>query len=142
MSNKSGKFSWSRLPEGAEEVLGSDFWNDFQQFFPKKGPHIDLYETSEEGIVFVELPGLESVDHFKITHRGTHLIIEGVIPDFLKTQTKSIIMQERLTGPFKRELHIPFAFSTNDIHAKFRHGLLEIRLKKITNEQKIDINYE
>ncbi|MBP2243220.1 HSP20 family protein [Cytobacillus eiseniae] len=142
MTGKSGKFSWSKLPEGAEDVLGQEFWNDFQQLFPKKGPLIDLYELPDEGIILVELPGLHSIQDIKIKQSGMNIIIIGTISELFSKRKGSIIINERYTGPFERKIPIPFSFTAKDVLAKYQNGLLEIKIKKVKSEEIIDICFE
>ncbi|WP_163538700.1 Hsp20/alpha crystallin family protein [Gracilibacillus sp. YIM 98692] len=144
MKRNSGKFSWSKLPDEAKDVLGEEFWSDFQNLFPKNGPNVDLYETQTEGTLLLDLPGLHSIEDIDLKKNGTNLIITGNIPDLTpKTKDKpKQIINERFTGPFERSIPIPFSFSTQHVSAKYMNGLLEIRLGKIRNEEQINVRFE
>lgn len=142
MTRDTGKFSWSKLPEGAEDVLGKDFWNDIQQLFPKKGPLIDMYETENEGIILVEMPGVHSMNDIRIKQKGMNLVILGTIPvSPLKINGKAII-KERFTGDFERQIPLPFSFIAKNVTAKYRNGILEIKVKKAVSEELIDVHFE
>jgi len=142
VKNNAGDFNWSKLPKGAEEVLGEDFWNDFRQFFPKKGPSLDLFETEKEGILYMELPGLQSIRDITIRQNGTHLIIFGYIPGHSTDSKGKALVQERFTGAFERQVPIPFLYASQQVSAKYRNGLLEIRLPKISMDRQIHVNFE
>lgn len=142
MTRDKGKFSWSKLPEGAEDVLGKEFWNDIQQLFPKKGPLIDVYETEHEGIILVELPGLHSINDIKIKLKDMNLVILGNIPVFSLSSNGKATIKERFTGPFERQIPLPFSFMAKNVTAKYQNGLLVIRLEKVVSEQLIDVHFE
>ncbi|KQL21574.1 Hsp20/alpha crystallin family protein [Cytobacillus solani] len=142
MTRDTGKFSWSKLPEGAEDVLGKEFWNDIQQLFPKKGPLIDMYETEHEGIILVELPGLHSINDIKIKLKDMNLVILGNIPVFSLSSNGKATIKERFTGPFERQIPLPFSFMAKNVTAKYQNGLLVIRLEKVVSEQLIDVHFE
>lgn len=141
MKNNNGKFSWSKLPKEAEKVLGDEFWDDFQTFFPKKGPNIDFIEMEEEAIIYMELPGVETIKDIRIKKIGSKIGISGYIPSHPFSEYEAIL-EERFTGSFERLLSPPFSFSANDVKARFQNGLLEIKLKKMTVEEHIDIHLE
>lgn len=141
MENKQGKFSWSKLPKEAEKVLGDDFWDDLRTFFPKKGPHIDFIEMKNEAIIYMELPGVETIKDIRIKKIGSKIAISGYIPNHTHLDAKTIL-EERFTGSFERILAPPFSFSTKEVKAKFQNGLLEIKLRKSHVEESIDLHLE
>jgi len=141
MENNPGKFSWAKLPKEAEDVLGEEFWHDFQQFFPKKGPSLDFFETESEGIIIMDLPGLQSINHIQIKQSGAHLIIIGTIPAFTSGHEK-IIMKERFTGQFERRITPPFPFTKKEITAKYHSGILEIHIQKSVTEDEIEVQFD
>src|SRR5690606_15801695 len=112
------------------------------QFFPKKGPLIDLYETADGGIILVELPGLPAIHDIKMKQSGMNLILIGNIPSFVPEGNVKNSINERFTGPFERRIPIPFAFSAQDVTARYENGLLEIKLRKMMNENPIDVRFE
>jgi hypothetical protein len=53
------------------EVLGEEFWQDMAGLIPNTRPRIDIYYTSTEVVVLVEIPDLHSQD--QIGHAKTCL---------------------------------------------------------------------
>ncbi len=93
-------------------------------------PPIDVYETKDDLVVVVELPGLKDKDvHLSIT--GDVLSLRGQrMPDHqLKEENYHRI--ERWAGTFERHVQLPIPVQPDKVRATFREGVLEIRLPKV-----------
>lgn len=137
MKNKKQLFNWSELPDGAKEVLGSQFWEDIRQLIPAKGPAINILDRNTECIIFAEFPGLASLEKIHLKQKGTDLILEGTVND--RHHGEKFILKERFTGSFQRQIPIPFHFTQADVTASFQHGLLEIKIKKHMTDKEIHL---
>ncbi|MEE6132740.1 heat-shock protein [Priestia aryabhattai] len=141
MSKHFDDLDWSSLHDKVEEMLGTHFWNDFTTLLPKKFPAIDLYETEKEGIIVAELPGLQSAKDVEIKVELNTLTIQGQLPYSYEVAKPHLKINERHTGVFMRTIKLPFQFVENEIKAKYRNGLLEIKLLKQEVNQQIAIEF-
>ena len=89
-------------------------------------PNIDIFETKEEKVIYVDLPGVNKSD-VKITFDKGILTLEG--EKKLSARNKQLIT-ERKFGTFKRNFKVTFPVKENKISAKFHNGVLSIKLPK------------
>jgi len=91
-------------------------------------PPVDVYETPEEFLVLVEVPGVDprTID---VSAAGNVLLLKGVkqagdLPE------PRIQVRERLFGPFHRQISLPNEVDFDRAEATADHGVLRIRLPK------------
>lgn len=93
-------------------------------------PPVDVYETPEEFLVMVEVPGVDpaSID---VSAAGNVLALKGVkhAGDLPEPQ---IQVRERLFGAFHRQITLPNEVDFDRAEATIDHGVLKIRLPKRT----------
>ncbi|TYR80864.1 Hsp20/alpha crystallin family protein [Priestia megaterium] len=142
MTKKYEDIDWGSLHDKVEDMLGSHFWNDLHHMLPKRFPNIDLYETDTEGIIIVEIAGLQSAKDVQIKLELNKLTIQGQIPYLYEIPQQQLKMSERHTGMFTRTIKLPFQYVENEIKAKYRNGLLEIKLLKQESNQEISIEFD
>lgn len=93
-------------------------------------PPVDVYETPEEFLVLVEVPGVDpaSIDVSSVGHmltlKGTKNA--GELPE------PQIQVRERLFGAFHRQVSLPNEVDFDRAEATINHGVLQIRLPKRT----------
>ncbi|MDM5200268.1 Hsp20/alpha crystallin family protein [Fictibacillus enclensis] len=138
---KKVNFDWASIQEKVDGVLGHDFWQDLNRVVPKRTACSDFYETETEGHIIVELPGLHSQEDLQIELEANQLILQGNIPYLYPVEKEALKMNERLSGPFKKVISIPFAYLPDDIKAEYKHGLLLIKLTKIKKTKPITISF-
>ncbi len=91
-------------------------------------PAVDLYETADQYVVLVELPGLRREDVSidaqpdRLTLRGARRPMEGDPPRFLQL--------ERGHGPFVRSFAFGDPIDVDRVAAEFREGLLTVTAPK------------
>ncbi len=137
---KAKVFDWRGMPEKAQQVLGEDFWNEINRMLPKYGTPIDIYKTEDQVVVVVEVPGLASPDRISIKIKGLKLLISGEIPWTYPITKEEMLMVERFSGSFKREVTLPDDIVPGgSVEAQFRAGLLEIHIPRLTSEQEQQI---
>ncbi|EIT85580.1 small heat shock protein [Fictibacillus macauensis ZFHKF-1] len=141
MSKKKVHFDWASLQDKVDSVLGSEFWHELNRVVPKRTACTDLYENDTEGVVIIELPGLSSTEDLSISLESNKLIVQGNIPYRYPVSQDELTMQERLTGPFTKEIHIPFLYHPDQVSAAYKQGLLEIRLVKIKKTKPISVSF-
>jgi HSP20 family protein len=93
-------------------------------------PAADVYETSEEYVVELEVPGydekelgIEISDH-TLTIGGTHFETE-------ETTGKSYRLRERLDRTFERRFLLPVEVDTEQLAADFTKGVLKVHAPKL-----------
>jgi HSP20 family protein len=112
-------------------------------FAPALAPAADVYETDDEFVVELEVPGYErkelSVEVFDHTLaiRGSH---EGTKDE----TTKEFTLHERLEREFERRFILPSQADTEHVKAIFGNGVLEVHTEKLQTVQpkKIEITKE
>jgi HSP20 family protein len=87
-----------------------------------------MYETKDEVVVAVDLPGITEKDiHLSIT--GDLLTIQGE-RRWIGDGDASYYRQERWFGKFERALSLPIPVEAGQVKATFREGVLTVKLPK------------
>lgn len=140
-----GNFNWKDMQDKAQQFLGEDFLSKITQAMPRRSPNIDMYRTNNEVVVVMEIPGVSEPGMVNITMRGYILLIYGSIPRNYPASADNILIKERFTGEFRREIELPHYVAVNKkIEAKFRYGLLEVHvpIEEFDSPKEITIKYE
>ncbi|MCA1020955.1 Hsp20/alpha crystallin family protein [Halobacillus litoralis] len=142
MKKKNNSINWEAFSENVEKVLGEDFWNDMHHVIPKRGPSYDLFETKDQGVVVVELPGFSKDDPLHLSQQGTHLLLQGEITPHYPVPLEELHHNERMKGKFKRVIPIPFHFAFEDVVTSYKEGLLIITIFKRAQRQEMKVIFE
>jgi HSP20 family protein len=109
----------------AEDPLASEAW----------APPVDLCETADNIVVYVELPGLTS-EQIKIGATNTQLRIWGEKKRRKpRNQILSHLCSERSYGRFSRIVPLRWTISVQDATAELANGMLILRLPKIEDRR-------
>jgi HSP20 family protein len=121
------------VPEDAER-LPSPFWG-------RSGmtPAMDLYETDEDVVVKVAIPGIDP-DDIDVTMQENTLIIKGEIEREEETD-KEYVRRERSYGRFCRSLTLP-GLSADEAKAEYENGVLTLNFPKREEERSKRIRVE
>jgi HSP20 family protein len=104
-------------------------------------PPIDVYETRDDLVVAVELPGVREKDiHLSMT--GDVLSLRGQRGVAVEVQEENYHRIERWSGTFERHVQLPIPVQTEKIRASYRDGVLEIRLPKLEEVRPREIKIE
>jgi HSP20 family protein len=104
-------------------------------------PIADMYETKNEVVVIVELPGLREKDiHLSIT--GELLTIQGERHWIEEGKEMSYYRRERWLGKFHRSFSLPVPVQTNQVKATYRDGILTVSLPKTDEIKPREIKIE
>jgi HSP20 family protein len=115
-------------------------WLEEFGFAPLVAPPTDIYETEDEYVVELEVPGfdekeltVEVVDHT--------LAIKGERVAVKEEEKKEFALHERLAGRFERRFALPVAADTDQVKALFAKGVLEVHAPKapIAKPRKVTI---
>ena len=104
-------------------------------------PSIDVYETRDDLVVAVELPGVRETDiHLSMT--GDILSLRGQRGIAAEAREENYHRIERWSGTFERHVQMPIPVQVDKIRASYRDGVLEIRLPKLTEATPREIKIE
>jgi HSP20 family protein len=103
-------------------------------------PAADVYESSTELVVELEVPGyseqeldLELTDHM--------LVVKGKREEETEATEKTLRLHERLESTFERRFHLPVETDSEHLSASYAKGVLTIRIPKTVSStpRKIEI---
>ena len=104
-------------------------------------PPIDVYETRDDLVVAVELPGVGEKDiHLSTT--GDVLSLRGQRGIAVEAREENYHRIERWSGTFERHVQLPIPVQADKIRASYRDGVLEIRLPKLEEVKPREIKIE
>ena len=110
-------------------------WFEEVGFAPALAPATDIYETDEEYVVELEVPGFEEKE-LSVEVVDHTLAISGRREKAKEEQTKQFALHERLEREFERRFILPTEADTEHLKARFAKGVLEVHAPKMTAEPK------
>ena len=134
---------WRPISQGLErwdpfrEVgdLQSEMNRMFDGFFGRSmngpertwAPAVDMFETKDDLVVTVELPGMNEKD-IQLSITGELLSIKGERQ--AAAPEEGVYRGERWFGRFERSLTLPYPVQNEKVKASYRDGVLTINLPK------------
>src|SRR5215472_12780637 len=122
---------WSTL----RDELNSFFELPFQAGFARAGqlftgwsPALDLYQSTDNIVAVVELPGMRKEDVEISLHDGTLTISDERKRE--STNGDKAERTERYVGSFRRSIALPTRVDANKVSATYRDGILTVTLPK------------
>jgi HSP20 family protein len=112
------------LPPGGPQALAG--WK----------PLFDLVETSEDFILYAELPGVRRAD-VQLDSDGSSLELSGQRRPL--GGERGYLRLEGSYGPFKRRLELPEPVDAGRIVARLRRGILEVVMPKRAAQRGVDV---
>ena len=130
-----------RSPFPTMDRMFRDFWLEpFSmqptEITPREGtwaPKVDVYETEDDVVAKVELPGVGKED-VEVVREDGHLVIRAERKEESEVEEECYLRRERFHGHFERFIHLPVPVDDEHIEAKFEDGVLEVRAHKIELE--------
>jgi HSP20 family protein len=120
------------VDEWIDRFMGDDFFGEgwsnrgvAQESFPVT----DIFETKDEYVFKVEVPGLEKKD-IHVELEDNTLIVKGEYNKENKTEEGSYHRTERFRGTFKRSFRLPGEADGNKVKAEMKNGVLELKVAK------------
>jgi HSP20 family protein len=105
-------------------------------------PAVDLYETKDDLVLTMEVPGVREKD-VSVSITGDLLSIKGERRFEHDVKEKQLLHVERAYGKFERLVQLPIPVQADKVKASYRDGVLEVRLPKTEEikpkEIKVDI---
>jgi HSP20 family protein len=111
-----------RVPADADPVWRRDF--GFVTM-----PAVDVAEKDDAFEITAELPGLAEKD-VNVSHANGTLTIKGEKKAETEEKKKDYYLSERRYGAFQRSFSIPEGVDADEIDARFKDGVLTVRLPK------------
>ncbi len=110
------------------------FWQDFDRgpgsLLADVGwPALDMAEEDDAIMVRMDLPGLRAED-LDIEISGNRLTVRGERADEWSDTVQGIHRRERRSGRFERSVELPAHADREKIEAKFKEGILTLRIPK------------
>lgn len=90
-------------------------------------PVLDVLQEDGDIVVRAEIPGVKQED-VEITFQNGILTISGEREAERQKEESGYYMRERRYGSFARSLPLPDGVDEGDISARFRDGILEVRV--------------
>ncbi len=98
-------------------------------------PSFDIFEEDDDVVVKGELPGIKKED-LDVNLTDDTITISGEKKKEEKTEKKDYYRLERSYGSFSRSFSLPEEVQTDKAKAKFKDGVLEIRVPKTEESKK------
>jgi HSP20 family protein len=93
-------------------------------------PPVDIYETENELVANVDLPGLEEKD-IDVRVENNMLTIRGERKFEKDVNEDNYLRIERSYGSFMRSFSLPNTVSSENIRAEYRNGVLTLHMAKL-----------
>ena len=122
---------WSNLRDDLNSLFDMPFWSSFGrtgQLFTGWSPTLDLYESGDNVVAVVELPGMRKQDIDISLHDGT-LTISGERKRESRGGEKAE-RTERYVGAFRRSIALPTRVDASKVSATYKDGILKVTLPK------------
>jgi len=98
-------------------------------------PSVDIFEKGNDLVVKAELPGIRKED-IEVSVTDHTMRISGEKKCEEKIEKKDYYWEERSYGSFTRSFQLPSEVQTDKAEAKFKDGVLEIRIPKTEEAKK------
>jgi HSP20 family protein len=98
-------------------------------------PSVDIFIEGEDVVVKAEVPGMKKED-LDVSLTEDTITISGEKKKEEKVEKKDYYRVERSYGSFKRSSRLPAEVQTEKATAKFKDGILEVRIPKTEEAKK------
>jgi HSP20 family protein len=122
---------WSALRDDLNSFFELPFWSSFArggQLFTGWSPALDLYQSTDNIVAVVELPGMSKEDIEISLHDGTLTICGERKHE--STNSDKAERTERYIGAFRRSIALPTRVDASKVSANYRNGILTVTLPK------------
>ena len=123
---------WSNLRDELNSFFELPVWSSFArtgQLFTGWSPALDLYQSNDNVIAVVELPGMRKEDIEISLHDGT-LTVSGERKRENSSNGDKAERTERYVGTFRRTIALPTRVDAGKVSATYRDGVLTVTLPK------------
>ena len=123
---------WSNLRDELNSFFEMPFWSSFAragQLFTGWSPALDLYQSNDNVVAVIELPGMRKEDIEISLHDGA-LTISGEHKQESNSSAEKAERTERYVGRFRRSIALPTRVDAGKVSATYRDGILTVTLPK------------
>jgi HSP20 family protein len=123
---------WSNLRDELNSFFELPFWSGLArtgQLFTGWSPALDLYQSNDNVVAVVELPGMRKEDIEISLHDGT-LTVSGERKLESTSNGEKAERSERYVGRFRRSIALPTRVDAGKVSATYRDGILTVTLPK------------
>ena len=114
--------------EFPEEGLGAALWS----------PAADVFETPEEIVLQVELPGV-LLEDVRLEAVDGRIKVSGLRRPHAGVEPRHFVRMERIYGTFSRDFAVPASIDPASIKATLRGGVLRVVAPKAARGQQIPV---
>lgn len=118
-----------------EDFFGGGALRPAQAGWQTLTPAVGIDETDKEVMISAELPGVSDKD-VEVSLAGDILTIKGEKRAEQEKRNGDSYYMERRFGSFSRSVRLPFEVHDREVDAKFKDGVLTIRVPKPAEMQK------
>ncbi len=104
-------------------------------------PVFDMYETKDELVLKLELPGVREKD-VSLSITGDVLTVKGERAFDQEQKDENYVHVERVYGKFERSIQLPMPVQADRVKATYRDGVLEVKLPKADEVKPKDIKID
>ena len=120
------------MPKRMNRMFGDTFFKDFDKetdTLAQWYPATDIYETKDDYVFKLEVPGLKKED-INIELTDDTLSIKGERKDEREVKKEDYHRVESCSGTFSRSFSLPNNIDSKKINATMKNGVLELRVAK------------
>ena len=113
------------------------------QLFSGWTPALDLYQTNDNVVAVVEIPGMRKEDIDISLHDGMLTIAGERTSSIVESETgEGAERTERFTGKFRRSISLPTRVDAGKVSATYKDGILTVTLPKAeeAKPKKVEVN--
>ena len=112
------------------------------QLFSGWSPALDLYQTSDNVVAVVEIPGMKKEEIDISLHDGMLTIAGERTSSTGEGEGEKAERTERFTGKFRRSISLPTRVDAGKVSATYKDGILTVTLPKAeeAKPKKVEVN--
>lgn len=129
LKRRSAEPEQASRPADVFDLMNDMLREPFAPFRVGAFPALDVQETDDEVVVTAELPGLSSKD-VELNVQSGRLVLRGEKRQESEDKGDNYHRVERSYGAFHRAVDLPAAVKQDKAKARFKDGVLTVRLPK------------
>jgi len=124
-----------KLMEESSSSLMKDFFSDFP-FKPMSegSPSFNIYQDKDQMVVEASVPGYNK-ENITVELKDDMLTIRGEMKENTEKKEKEYVYREFHSGSFSRSIRLQEKVKPEDLKARYKDGILEIRLPSAKKEE-------
>ena len=123
---------WSNLRDEMNSLFDAPLWANTMReapLFTGWTPALDLYQTNDDVVAMVELPGMRKED-IDLSMQDGILTISGERKEEGVAEGEKGARTERFVGKFRRSISLPTRVDAHKVNATYKDGILTVTMPK------------